>query len=80
MSTKHDLEDWRWMSLFDPKTGHGFPPIEGGFQEDYRVEEEYVEAYEDDQDDEDNNNDDFNNHTEEANELPVFAGEDEDEE
>jgi hypothetical protein len=77
MSTKNNREDWNWFSLFDPNTGIHIPGIEGGFEEPYQVEEEYIEIDDEFIDDEGDVYIDF---TTESEALPVFDDVNEDEE
>jgi len=78
MSTKNNRAAWSWLSLFDPKTGHNVPAIEGGFEEAYQVDEEYIELNMEEPEEEED--DEYTDYTEEENTLPVFDDVDEDEE
>ena len=78
MSPKNNREEWSWYSLFDPKTGHHIPAIEGGFEEAYQADEVYIELNEEEEEQEED--DEYTDYTGEDNTLSVFDDVDEDEE
>ncbi len=80
MSPKNNREEWSWYSLFDPKTGHHIPAIEGGFEEAYQADEVYIELNDEEQEEEEDDDDEYTDYTEESNTLSVFDDVDEDEE